>query len=112
MARCAEKQYGRAYACLSPLDRIPDQRPTLAIGSLDVKDKTYSFKDKVEFGRYWRFQSGRSMDIFGGYHKVIQAKILHVAEIRPGVAAADLRIEMSGYPSLAVLGVFCGLCPC
>lgn len=105
------KQYGRAYACLSPLDRIPDQRPTLAIGSLDVKERTYSFKDQEDFGRYWRFQSGLSTEVFGGYHKSIQARILKVEEIRPGVAAADLRLDMSGYPTLAILGILCGVVP-
>jgi len=105
------KQYGRAYACLSPLDRIPDERPTLAIGSLEVKERSYSFKDKDGFGRYWRAQAGLSVDFLGGFHKSIQAKLIRVAEIRPGIAAADIKIDMSGYPTWTVFGIFCGLLP-
>jgi hypothetical protein len=105
------KSYGRAYACLSPLDRISDLRPTLAIGRLDVPERTFSFKDKAGFQQYWREQAGVSTAFLGGYHKTIQATIVRVTPLSADLAAADLKLEVSGYPSLAILGIFCGLVP-
>lgn len=105
------KQYGRAYACLSPLDRTADQRPVLAVPVLSVREQLYTFKDKDDFGRYWRAQSGLSTEVLGGYHKTIRAKILKVEKIRPDLAAVEVRLELSGYPTFAILGVLCGLLP-
>jgi len=105
------KSYGRAYACLSPLDRIDELRPTLAIGRLDVPERSFSFATKKGFAEYWREQAGLATGFLGGYHKSIQAKIIKVTPVGADVAAVDLRIDVSGYPSLATLGVFCGLLP-
>lgn len=103
------KQYARAYACLSPLDRIPDLRPTMAIPRLEVKEQSYSFKDKDGFGKYWRAQSGLASGFLGGgYHKTLTAKVLGVEDSGSGVAAVDLEITISGYPTTAYLGLVAG----
>lgn len=105
------KSYGRAYACLSPLDRIPDLRPTMAIPRLDVKEESYSFDKKEGFAKYWRAQSGLASGFLGGYNKTIQAKVLGVSDVGPNLAMADVELLISGFPTTAYLGLFCGALP-
>src|SRR5262249_54355669 len=105
------KSYGRAYACLSPLDRIAELRPTQPIERLSVPDRSFSFNDAKGFTQYWKEQSGLATGFMGGYHKTLQAKVLNVETIADRVAAVDVRLSLSGYPPWTVIGIFCGLLP-
>jgi hypothetical protein len=110
-AALRRKSYRRAYACLSPLDRIDALRPIFPIGRLSVPQGSFSFDDRKGFAKYWREQSGLATGLFGGYHKTLRAKVLKVETVTDRVAAVDLRLDMSGYPPATVIAVFCGLLP-
>ena len=97
------RHYGRAWACLSPLDRTAEVRVTQEIPALSVDAKPYPFDRKGKFGKYWRSQAGLDDKGIGGYHKGLKYEIAGVDEIRPGVAAVRVRLRIGGYPSAVIL---------
>ncbi len=105
------KSYKRAYACLSPLDRTLDLRPTQAIERLSVPDRSYDFHDLKSFTQYGGDQSALANFFFGGYHKTLRADVGNGEAITDRVAAVDVRISLSGYPPLTAVALLCGVVP-
>ncbi len=99
------RQYGRAWACLSPLERTPDPRNTRPIPTLSVDSRPFAFNPKKVFGKYWRAQAGMDDKFLGGFHKSLTYTVLGTEEVRPGVALVHLRLTVGGYPSWTVLMV-------
>ncbi|HYE98264.1 MAG TPA: hypothetical protein VEJ18_05100 [Planctomycetota bacterium] len=93
------RRYGRAYACVSPLDRTSDPRSTVPITLLAVHPRPFGFDRAVSFGKYWRAQAGLDDRFVGGYHKHLRHKLVRVETVRPGVARATVELRVRGYPS-------------
>ena len=94
--------YGRAYACVSPLDRTTDLRETREVPSLSIRPESHSFATKREFARYWKALAGTAGSI-AGTNKSLKYQILEVKPISPRHAVARVRLTVSGYPSAAIL---------
>ena len=108
-AMLKRRQYGRAWACLSPLDRTVETHATTELARLSVERKEFPFSPKKPFGKYWRKQCGLDDKGLGGYHKSLKYEILGTRKIRPGVAEVHVRLRVGGYPSIVVLAVFAGV---
>ena len=102
-AAIRRRHYGRAWACVSPLDRTAETHSTLEIPVLSVQAKGFTFENKKPFGKYWRCQAGMDDRGIGGYHKGLKYEILQSEEIRPGVALVHVRFKVEGYPSALIL---------
>jgi hypothetical protein len=96
--------YGRAYACLSPLDRTADPRHTPSVPAIEIRPEAFGFDRIKTFKKYWRSTAGTATSITG-WHRSLRYKVLEVTPLGPGTAVARVSLTLSGYPAALVLAV-------
>ncbi len=94
--------YGRAYACVSPLDRTAEPRHTPSVPALELQPAPFGFDTPKSFRKYWRSLAGSAASI-AGWNRSLRFKVLEVNPLGPGRAVARVSLTLSGYPSAIIL---------
>lgn len=97
------RQYSRAYACLSPLDRTTALRNTRSIPGFSITPAECAFDLLSGFKRYWRTLAGAGYGLVGT-HKRLDFRLQEVQPVRSGWVMATIELRVTDATLSTLLG--------